>query len=72
MQSVLSRTTKVMLDGEQGNNLMLLPLDRLLGRGSEGGVPLPDDLSPAAQDRQNQLDKRTLNERDAARTREIR
>ncbi|HEY5789878.1 MAG TPA: FtsH protease activity modulator HflK [Gammaproteobacteria bacterium] len=72
MQSVLSRTTKVMLDVEQGNNLMLLPLDRLLGRGSEGGVPLPDDLSPAAQDRQNQLDKRTLNERDAARTREIR
>jgi len=35
MQSVLSKTTKIMIDIDSGNNLMMLPLDQIMGRGSE-------------------------------------
>jgi membrane protease subunit HflK len=35
MQSVLSRTTKIMIDIDSGNNLMVLPLDQMMGKGSE-------------------------------------
>jgi len=40
MQSVLSRSPKVMIDLEDGNNLMFLPLDQLLSGGSGGGSSL--------------------------------
>ena len=33
MQSVLSRTTKVMIDIDSGNNLMMLPLDKMMNQG---------------------------------------
>ena len=35
MQSVLSRTTKIMIDIDSGNNLMVLPLDQMMGKGNE-------------------------------------
>ena len=31
MESVLSKTTKIMIDLDSGNNLMVMPLDRILG-----------------------------------------
>lgn len=34
MQSVLSNTTKVMIDIDSGNNLMLLPLDKMMDQGN--------------------------------------
>ena len=34
MQSVMSNTSKVMVDVEGGNNLLYLPLDKLMGQGS--------------------------------------
>ena len=34
MQSVLSNTTKVMIDVDNGNNLMLLPLDKMMQNSS--------------------------------------
>ena len=38
MESVLSRSSKVMLDTEGGNNLVYLPLDRILNRTGEAGT----------------------------------
>jgi membrane protease subunit HflK len=47
LESVLSNTSKVMVDIQSGNNLMLLPLDRLLGNTSRQSTP---DLSqPSSQ-----------------------
>jgi membrane protease subunit HflK len=43
MEAVLSNTSKVFLDAESGNNLLYLPLDRLVNRSSlAGGQPLRD------------------------------
>ncbi|KHD06891.1 membrane protein [Candidatus Thiomargarita nelsonii] len=39
LESVLSNTSKVMVDIKSGNNLMLLPLDRLLGNTSNQSTP---------------------------------
>jgi membrane protease subunit HflK len=36
MESVMSRSPKVLLDVESGNNLMFLPLDQLLSRAGQG------------------------------------
>jgi membrane protease subunit HflK len=41
MESVMSRSPKVMLDVQDGNNLMFLPLDQLLSRAGQG-VPASD------------------------------
>jgi membrane protease subunit HflK len=35
MQKVLSSTTKVMIDIDSGNNLMLLPLDKMMDQGNK-------------------------------------
>ena len=34
IQKVLSSTTKVMIDIDSGNNLMLLPLDKMMDQGN--------------------------------------
>ncbi len=39
LESVLSNTSKVMVDIKSGNNLMLLPLDKLLGNTSNQSTP---------------------------------
>ncbi len=43
MQDVLSRSSKVMVDVEGGNNMMYLPLDQLMKKGAESSSPLGDD-----------------------------
>ena len=35
IQNVLSSTTKVMIDIDSGNNLMLLPLDKMMDEGNK-------------------------------------
>ncbi len=40
LESVMSRTPKVMIDVEKGNNLMFLPLDQLISGGSGGSSSL--------------------------------
>jgi membrane protease subunit HflK len=47
MEAVLARTPKVMIDIENGNNLMFLPLDKLLS-GSNSGSGSSSDLLPGA------------------------
>jgi len=40
MEQVLSRSTKVMIDSEGGNNILYLPLDRIMnGSGNASGMP---------------------------------
>lgn len=43
MQDVLSRSSKVMIDVEGGNNMMYLPLDQLMKRGAESGSSMGDE-----------------------------
>jgi membrane protease subunit HflK len=54
VQDVLGNSTKVIVDVSSGNNLMLLPLDKLMGEGAgtgrtlsrfEGGEPVQQDAS---------------------------
>lgn len=45
MESVLSRTSKIMVDVEGGNSLMYLPLDKLIQRGREAGANGADSAS---------------------------
>ena len=40
VQDVMSRTNKVMVDVEGGNNIMYLPLDRLMQQSAVSGTPL--------------------------------
>jgi len=47
MESVMANSTKVMVDLEGGNNLLYLPLDRLLEQREPAGSAEPNVLSPA-------------------------
>lgn len=49
MQSVMSNTSKVMVDVEGGNNLLYLPLDKLMGQGSQASIDLSklQEIAPA-------------------------
>ncbi len=50
MEKVLSRSTKILLDTEGGNNLLYLPLDRLLQSApSQGGIRIDIDPETARQ-----------------------
>ena len=44
IQSVLSQSSKVVVDVEGGNNLLYLPLDRLMQSGGTGGTPQESEL----------------------------
>ena len=44
IQSVLSKSSKVVVDVEGGNNLLYLPLDRLMQGGGAGGGPQVSEL----------------------------
>ena len=44
IQSVLSQSSKVMVDIEGGNNLLYLPLDRLMQSGGTSAIPADSDL----------------------------
>ncbi|EDN67648.1 HflK protein [Beggiatoa sp. PS] len=51
MESVLSNSSKVLVDIQNGNNLMVLPLDRLLGTTTtdQSSTKMPGSSSSASQ-----------------------
>jgi membrane protease subunit HflK len=50
MQQIYSNVTKVMVETRQGgNNMLFLPLDRILQQVSAGGVAAPQDTPAPAQ-----------------------
>ncbi|MGB1109949.1 MAG: FtsH protease activity modulator HflK [Gammaproteobacteria bacterium] len=56
MESVLSKSSKVMIDVEGGNNLMYLPLDRLIGGGGAmPGMSDDDDVQQRMNDAVDQV-----------------
>jgi membrane protease subunit HflK len=67
LESVLSNSTKIMLDVDSGNNLMVLPLEQLLS----GRVGEVIDSTPAELDRQKQAQTQVAprSTRDTSRTR---
>ncbi|MEQ1741281.1 MAG: FtsH protease activity modulator HflK [Candidatus Nitrotoga sp.] len=42
MQQILTSTSKVMVDQKSGNNLLYLPLDKLIQSTAQGGLPSPE------------------------------
>ena len=72
MEAVLARTPKVMIDIENGNNMMFLPLDKLLSGGSAGSdINSTNRLTGAGSDTTSVMDefKRNVSR---SRTRETR
>ncbi len=55
MEKVMATTPKVMLDGNNGNNLTVLPLEQIMGKKSVTSAPSAVNSSPAftALERQN-------------------
>ena len=49
MESVLNKSSKVMVDVKGGNNLLYLPLDKLMSRGAEGSTPAATALTESQQ-----------------------
>jgi membrane protease subunit HflK len=82
MQQIFSNTTKIMIDTKGGNNLLYLPLDKLIAQtvANEGAVSKPGPATGAAAspapdlqplDTQRQKDARSRDGRDS-REREVR
>ncbi|MGH8658772.1 MAG: FtsH protease activity modulator HflK, partial [Gammaproteobacteria bacterium] len=66
VQSVLSKTSKVVIDTKGGNNILYLPLDKLIERGTSPsmsrpspGVMMPETISPTPE-ASNQLRQRDM------------
>jgi membrane protease subunit HflK len=68
MQEVMSRSPKVLIDVENGNNLMFLPLDKLLSGRSSSDRSL-QNLSGSNRDSSSLIDEFSGN---SSRTRETR
>jgi membrane protease subunit HflK len=51
LQSVLSKSSKIMVDVEGGNNMMYLPLDQLTKRASEGSIEIDQSAVDTAVER---------------------
>ncbi|MBT9612748.1 MAG: FtsH protease activity modulator HflK [Burkholderiales bacterium] len=66
MQQIYSSTTKVLVDQKGGNNLLYLPLDKLMQRVQEGQVAAPAKSTTGETPRPNEADQG----RDALRNRE--
>jgi membrane protease subunit HflK len=71
LESVMSRSPKVMIDVEGGNNLMFLPLDQLFSGRSGGNNPL-NNLSGSDSDTKSLIDefKRNVNRNRSRETRQ--
>ena len=52
MQQILTSTSKVMVDQKSGNNLLYLPLDKLIQSTAQGGLPLPETQAAGHIDQQ--------------------
>jgi len=76
MESVLSKTSKVLVDSNEGNSLMYLPIDKLINQsgGSKTDAGRPNILDSAASDAprfsNEPLDQTDLNNRTTGRSRE--
>ena len=70
MESVLSNSSKVMVDVKKGNNLMYLPLDRLQSRGGNNSSISEQDLENMKQVLPNSTNNSTSRTRDNLRGRE--
>ncbi len=69
MESVLSNSSKVMVDVKGGNNLLYLPLDKLMERQNTGGVT---SQQKASADILNDIRQRGVNSNQRARTDSLR
>jgi membrane protease subunit HflK len=64
IESVMSQSTKVLIDVEGGNNMLYLPLDKIMGNRQESTVDqsrssaLDDRVNDAARERQRRADNR--------------
>ncbi|OGB23420.1 MAG: HflK protein [Burkholderiales bacterium RIFCSPLOWO2_02_FULL_57_36] len=75
MQQIFANTTKVMIDTKSGNNLLYLPLDKLISQTGAGNAGAPQSNPPAAaaqaadvpqaSDAQRLRDVRTRESRDS-------
>jgi len=71
IETVMSNTTKVMIDVDGGNNLLYLPLDRLMGQGNQQSSPpviqqfVPPTEIPAATQQVERRLRDTLRDRGA-------
>ena len=71
VESVLANSSKVMIDVEGGNNLLYLPLDKLM-RGDALNVQVPDVQGPLQSERLRNSRNDTSRTRSNLRTREVR
>ncbi|MDH5737160.1 MAG: FtsH protease activity modulator HflK, partial [Gammaproteobacteria bacterium] len=62
LESVMSSSTKIMIDVEGGNNLIYLPLDKIVQQGTVGGSD--DDLRVMLEKLKAEIDKRSSATRD--------
>jgi len=69
IESVLSRSSKIMIDVEGGNNLMFLPLDQLLSRSGAGNTS-PGERSPGSNTNSGSLINEFNNNVSRSRSRE--
>ena len=69
IESVLSRSSKIMIDVENGNNLMFLPLDQLLSRSGTGNTS-PGQRSPRSNSDSGSLINEFNNNASRSRSRE--
>jgi membrane protease subunit HflK len=68
VQDVLGNSGKVIIDVDQGNSLMYLPLDRLISRGPGSS----DGMSAGGDDNESQQDRASEPLRDVTRGRRVR
>ncbi|MDC2826305.1 FtsH protease activity modulator HflK [Rodentibacter pneumotropicus] len=54
MEKVMANTPKIMLDGNNGNNLTVLPLEQIMGKRSESKVQSVVDSTPVLTQPENQ------------------
>ena len=76
MESVLGKSSKVVIDVEGGNNMMFLPLDRLIGQSggaaAAGSLGSPSSLSSTVDSMLDSTKQTIQRERDSLRSRERR
>ena len=70
MQQIYSNVTKILIDARSGNNLLYLPLDRLLQPGSSAAAGTPPAPMPAPAEAAPAAPGTDIRSRDGARTRD--
>lgn len=72
MEQVLSSSTKVMVDVKGGNNIMYLPLDKMMGSGSPPPAQAPQQQETPASSVMRSAEQFIQQERESLRSRETR